>query len=186
MTRAFSTLGIKYIVQHPYEFTENKVVRAIKIVTTQSMKDDVAEEITLRKESRDGTYETEEYGEMPTLMMSTDAAWQRRSSGRRYDSASGVVHFIGVHSGKVCDTRLTINRCQVCSRIQSLKDKKQKAKAKKKESNIKKIQSKTDANKASPVHAEFLEYFKSNGGGFHRSSSQELPQKRNVCSRVLS
>ena len=48
MMRAFSTLGIKYMGQHPYEFTENKVGRAIKTVTKQSMKDTVAEEIKLR------------------------------------------------------------------------------------------------------------------------------------------
>ena len=124
MSRAFSTLGMKYMWQHPYERTEEEVGRAIKTVTKQSMKDAVAEEIKLSKEAGDGTYETEEYGEMPALTMSTDAAWQHRSFGRQYYSASGVVHFIGVHSGKVCDTRLTINRCQVCSRIQSFKDKK--------------------------------------------------------------
>ena len=89
------------------------------------MKATVVEEITLRKEAGDGTYKTEEYGKLPALMMSAEAAWQRRASGRRYNSASEVVHFIGIRSGKVCDKRLNINRCQVCNRIQSFKDKKE-------------------------------------------------------------
>ena len=142
MSRALSTLGIKYMGQHPYERTEEELSRAIKTVTKQSMKDTVAEEIKLRKESGDGTYETEEYGELPALTMSTDAAWKCRESTRQYDSASGVVHIIGVRSGKVCGTRLSINRCQGCTRIQSFKDKQQKAKAKKKESNIQKYKAK--------------------------------------------
>ena len=47
-------------------------------------------------EAGKGTHLTKEYGELPTLTMGTDGCWQRRASGRHYDSASGCVHFIGV------------------------------------------------------------------------------------------
>ena len=88
------------------------------------MKDALKEEIKLSKEAGAGTYQTEQYGELPSLTVGTDAGWQRQASGRRYDSASGVVHFVGVHSGKVIDTNLTINRCQICDKIDKFKEKK--------------------------------------------------------------
>ena len=96
------------------------------------MQEALEEETKLSKEAGEGTYCTKEYGELPALTMSTDGAWQRRSSGRRYDSASGCVHFIGVRCGKVVDSRLNINRCYICARIERLKGKKLKAKQAKK------------------------------------------------------
>ena len=111
MTRAFSTLGIQFMGQQAYEKTEELVGKAIKTVAKKAIQEGLKEEIKLSKEAGDGTYTTEEYGELPALKMGADAGWQRKSSGRRYDSASGCVHFVGVRSGKVCGTRLTINRC---------------------------------------------------------------------------
>ena len=134
--------------QHAYETTEDIVGRAIKIVAKQSMKDALAEEIKLSKEAGAGTYETEQYGKLPSLTVSTDASWQRRASGTRYDSASGVVHFIGVRSGKVVDTNLTINRCQICDKIEKFKEKKRKAKVHKKDTKIQKYNSKLKNIKA--------------------------------------
>ena len=132
VARAFATLGIRYLGQHSYEKCEDVVGNTIKTVAEEAMKEAIKEEITLSKEAGEGTHVTEEYGELPALTMGTDGCWQRRASGRRYDSASGCVHFIGVRSKKVCGTRLNINRCYICARIERLEGKKQKAKRVKK------------------------------------------------------
>ena len=106
------------------------------------MKEALDEEIRLSKEAGEGTHVTKEYGELPALTMSTDGCWQRRASGRHYDSASGCVHFIGVRCKKVCARRLNINRCYICARIERLEGKKQKAKRVKKKESAKKYKSK--------------------------------------------
>ena len=81
MTRAFSTLGIQYMGQGAYEKSEELVGKAIKTVAKKAMKEALEEEIELSKEAGDGTYTTEEYGELPALKMGADAGWQHKSSG---------------------------------------------------------------------------------------------------------
>ena len=184
-SKAFSTLGTNYFGQQAFEYTEEIVGQAITIVANQSMKDALKEEIKLSTEAGDGTYTTVEYGNMPALMMSTDAAWQRRSSGRRYDSASGVIHFIGVRSGKVCDTEININRCQVCSRVQAYKDKKVKAKAKKKQSNVQKYKAKLKQIKPHRCMQNFWGNSKAMESNSIVKMVRNFPEKRNAYVRVL-
>ena len=185
MSCAFSTLGVKYMGQHPYENAEDVVGRAIKTVAKKSMKDALVEEIVLSKEAGDGTYQTEEYGELPSLTMGTDAGWQRRASGRLYNSASGVVHFVGVHTGKVCDTRLSINRCQMCEKIKVYKEKIEKGKARKKESNIQKFKTKMSKIKTHRCLKNFWGTSKAMEADSIVRLVRNFPKKRKAYIRAL-
>ena len=99
ISKAFSTPGTNYFGKHAFEYTKEIIGHAITIVANKCMKDVLKEEIKLRMEAGDGTYTTVEYSDMPALMMSPGTTWQRQSSGRRYNSASGGIYFIGVRSG---------------------------------------------------------------------------------------
>ena len=46
--------------------------------------------------------------------MSHDAGWQRRGSGRSYNSLSGHGSLIGRKSGKVIDFETRIKKCRIC------------------------------------------------------------------------
>ena len=50
--------------------------------------------------------------------------WLKRSSGRRYDSPSGVLHAIGSQTGKIIYSVVYKNQCAKCVKIDELKDKK--------------------------------------------------------------
>ena len=151
VSRIFSALGIEYTCQHAYERAEEVVGKAIKIVVKRATKEALGENIKPSKEPGDGTHQTELYGDLLALKMSIDAGWQCWASWQRYDSACGVVHFVGVHCGKVCYSRLDTNRCHICDKIQAYRNKK---KGKSKEEGIKrpKVQSKNKAKQISPVH----------------------------------
>ena len=48
------------------------------------------------------------------LVASTDMGWQKRSSGRRYDSPSGHMFFIGAQTNKIIDYDLMCVSCNIC------------------------------------------------------------------------
>ena len=60
--------------QQAYEKSETIVGNAIKTVAKKAMEEALEEEIELSKEAGDGTYTTEEYGELLALRMGTDAS----------------------------------------------------------------------------------------------------------------
>ena len=126
----------------------------IKQVANNSMSTALQKEIELSAKAGQGSYTTEEHGTLPSLTFSTDAGWQKRSSGRRYDSASGVVHMVGVRTQKICASRLTINKCSICEKKEKYKERKAKAKAANKKEREKKIQNKNQKHRYSPLSPE--------------------------------
>ena len=71
--------------------------KGIEVVSFQVREEALKEELQLTKK----TYSTEKYGMKPALSVSLDMGWQKRSSGRRFDSPSGVLHCIGGHTKKI-------------------------------------------------------------------------------------
>ncbi|CAC5392244.1 unnamed protein product [Mytilus coruscus] len=63
---------------------------------------------------------TEENGNTQTgISVSTDTCWQKKGSGRSYNSLSGVSTLIGTKTGKVVDHRLRISSCKICEKARS-------------------------------------------------------------------
>ena len=85
-------------------------------VAEDSMKSARQEEIELTRLATDKTFFSPTYGKMSALVAAIDMAWNKRSSGRRYDSNSGFSNFIGVRSKKVLDYELLIKSCLKCTR----------------------------------------------------------------------
>ena len=50
----------------------------------------------------------------PQLVVQYDMGWQKRSSGRKYDSASGVGTMIGQKTGKIIDYGVRSKDCRTC------------------------------------------------------------------------
>ena len=48
------------------------------------------------------------------LTVATDMGWQKRSSGRRYDSPSGHMFFVGSETNKILDYDLKCVSCNIC------------------------------------------------------------------------
>ena len=91
------------------------------------MKNALLEEVRLSYEAGEGTYYTEELGTKPALTLSTDTGWNKRSSGRCYDSPSGITNMIGGYSKKIIDSVLAINQCQFCNKVKKWAKKKERA-----------------------------------------------------------
>ena len=49
------------------------------------------------------------------LTLKYDMGWQKRSSGRRYDSASGVGAMVGQETGKIVDYGIRSKDCRICT-----------------------------------------------------------------------
>ena len=119
LNRALALLGINFMSQHTFERCEEHVGKEIKVIAEESMEEALEEEIELSKAKGDGTYHTEKAGTLPSLTMGTDTGWNKRSSGRRYDSASGVTNMVGGYGKKVCDSYLACNKCPKRSKCKS-------------------------------------------------------------------
>lgn len=48
------------------------------------------------------------------LTVSVDAGWQKRGSGRSFDSLSGHCSMIGSHTGKIIDYEVRPKSCRIC------------------------------------------------------------------------
>ena len=55
------------------------------------------------------------------ITASFDAGWQRRESGRSYNSLSGHSCFIGCKSGKILDYQTRIKKCRICQEAEKRK-----------------------------------------------------------------
>ena len=97
----------------------------MKYVAEQSMKNAFLEEVRLSYEAGEGTYYTKELGTKPALTLFTDTGWNKRSSGRGYDSPSGITNMIGEYSKKIIDSVLAINQCQFCNKVKKWAKKKE-------------------------------------------------------------
>ncbi|XP_069102468.1 uncharacterized protein [Argopecten irradians] len=54
-----------------------------------------------------------------SIEVSVDAGWQKRGSGRSYDSLSGHCSMIGKYTGKITDYQIRSKTCRVCSNATS-------------------------------------------------------------------
>ena len=59
--------------------------------------------------------EEEEKEEPVPIALKYDMGWQKRSSGRKYDSASGVGAMIGNETGKIVDYGVKSKDCRICA-----------------------------------------------------------------------
>jgi len=84
MSHFFSLLGIGYMHQHSYENIEKHVGEVLF---------------------------TEEHGEQPGCAFGLDMGWNKRGSGRTYNSATGTLLSVGLKTKKICDAITLCNRC---------------------------------------------------------------------------
>ena len=113
---------------------EKKVAGAIKKVTDAALELNLMEEVRLSmRQDIDFDFaawknayvnETEAFpvSAYPRLTVSMDMGWQKRSSGRRYDSASGHACLVGLHTRKPIMMSVKITFCRVCSYHYSVDD----------------------------------------------------------------
>ena len=125
LRRALSIFGVNYLSQGSFEQCQTLVGAALKYVAEQSMKNAFLEEVRLSYEAGEGTYYTKELGTKPALTLFTDTGWNKRSSGRGYDSPSGITNMIGEYSKKIIDSVLAINQCQFCNKVKKWAKKKE-------------------------------------------------------------
>ena len=96
--KIFSFLDFPYMSFKAFKRCETFVgEKALEIVSKKVIENALQEEIKLTIEVN----ETDKYKKLPALTVSLDMGWQKRSSGRRYDSPSGIIHCIGARSGKI-------------------------------------------------------------------------------------
>ncbi|XP_076082639.1 uncharacterized protein LOC143053746 [Mytilus galloprovincialis] len=81
----------------------------IESVADQSMEEWTEREKEMTRES-DGN---------DNVTVSVDAAWQRRGSGRSYDSLTGHCSMIGSKTGKVINYKWRSKACRICQRAET-------------------------------------------------------------------
>ena len=123
MCHFFSLLGICYMGQGSYENTEKHVGEVLVKMRDDVLRDAMEEEKRLTQE----TYFTEEHGEQPGCTFGLDMGWNKRGSGRTYNSATGTLLSVGLKTKKICDAITLCNRCSPCNKLERVKNKKEKA-----------------------------------------------------------
>ena len=74
----------------------------VEALAKESCKATMEKEIALSKETGSG------------IATSYDAGWQRRGSGRTYNSLSGHSSLVGCRTGKIIDYEVRIKSCKAC------------------------------------------------------------------------
>ena len=72
------------------------------------------------------TYSTEEAGELPACKFGVDMGWNKKGSGRTYNSATGMLNATGVRSGKVRDSQTLCKSCHKCDKLEIVRKEKEK------------------------------------------------------------
>ena len=109
--------------QAAYVTTEKYVGEVLMQVREESLEKAMEEEKSMTKE----TYTTEEDGELPACTFGLDASWNKKGSGRAYDSPTGTMNACGVHCHKICHSKTLCKRCVKCIRLKHVREKKGKA-----------------------------------------------------------
>ncbi|CAC5412427.1 unnamed protein product [Mytilus coruscus] len=78
----------------------------IESVADESMEEWTEKEMTRESDGNDN------------VTVSVDAAWQRRGSGRSYDSLTGHCSMIGLKTGKVINYKWRSKACRICQRAE--------------------------------------------------------------------
>ena len=118
-------LGLNSMSFKSYKKIENYVgEKSLEVISNEVKEKALADEIEQTEES----YTTEKYGNLPALAVTLDMGWNKRSSGRRYDSPSGVLHAIGAKTGKIIYSAVYKNKCNICDKIEGVLDAMEKGK----------------------------------------------------------
>ena len=75
----------------------------------------------MKKKENFKFFETEEYGSLVEIGMSTDMGWQKPD--RNYRSPAGNAYAVGLESKKIMGYALMINQCLSCDRLVQLRNK---------------------------------------------------------------
>ena len=134
----FSILGVQYLSQTGYESAEQHVGAALMQVRREYLEEAMEEKKQLTTE----TYSTEEAGELPACKFGVDLGWNKKESGRTYNSATGTLNATGVRSGKTCGSQTLCKSCHKCDKLEIVRKKKEKAVAKGKTQKIKRYTTK--------------------------------------------
>ena len=85
-------LGLPFLSWKFYKKIESWIgEKEFSVVSKEARYDALQEEITQTLE----TYTTEKYGTLPALVIGVDMGWLKCSSGKPYDSPSGVLQAVG-------------------------------------------------------------------------------------------
>lgn len=68
------------------------------------------------------TYKTDKHGILPALVIGVYMVWLNLSSGRHYDSPSGVLYVVGTQTRKIIFSIVYKNQCQKCSNVDELQE----------------------------------------------------------------
>ena len=118
LLRGLACLGLKFMHFRSFKKCEEKVGRALQKVAHEAM-----EEGLQKEKEKSETFSTIQNGTLPALTVSVDMGWNKRSSGRRYDSPSGVLLAIGAETNKIVDKYIYINQCHVCDKLKQMESK---------------------------------------------------------------
>ncbi len=84
---------------------ERATTDSIRLLTEKYLKENLVEEVSMTAQNDNFNFENwkdfiindEAYdGKLPSISVSMDMGWQKRSSGRRFDSSSGHAFLVGI------------------------------------------------------------------------------------------
>ncbi|XP_061190963.1 uncharacterized protein LOC133199106 [Saccostrea echinata] len=100
-----SELNIPPVSHAMLDNRQKEIGRAVQDIAAESMSNALQKELGMMNE------EMNEKG----LVVAVDAGWQKRGSGKTYDSLSGHCSMVGPLSGKVLSYSVRSKNCRVCS-----------------------------------------------------------------------
>ena len=116
MHRTTKILGLPYMAFPAYKKVEDEIGEHIGQASKESMQQALKKELELSPDY----HKTIKWGNFKALTISVDMGWQKRASGRLYNSPSGVLHVIGARTGKIIFSFVYRNACTKCVEVDAM------------------------------------------------------------------
>ncbi|XP_063446744.1 uncharacterized protein LOC134726274 [Mytilus trossulus] len=106
-----STLNIPPVSHRMFDQRQNEIGTILEEIAEKSMKEWTEKEKSMTKECSGND----------DITVAVDAGWQKRGSGRSYDSLTGHCSMIGTRTGMILDYSLRSRTCRVCVTARRMK-----------------------------------------------------------------
>ena len=118
LTRFFAFLGINGLHQHAYRACEDILGKYLILSAEETMHEAREEEKkAVLEQDYKRHYTHSEWGFLVLMIVAVDMGWNKRASGRLYDSPSGVTHMLGVIFQKILLSTVMVRICFVCDSL---------------------------------------------------------------------
>ncbi|XP_052073042.1 uncharacterized protein LOC127711130 isoform X2 [Mytilus californianus] len=110
LSNLLASVNLHYLSVSGLKTREEEVGAALDSYAEESM----IKYLNIESNLQENTHDSDDNGENKGIAVSTDTCWQKKGSGKSYNSLSGCASLIGQKTGKVLNVKIKSKNCRTC------------------------------------------------------------------------